>query len=421
MAHVVHPAPAPRPALEVADILRQCAGTYRDTHRLSAQQQRVVNALVSCRTAALGGFKACCDHCGAVTIQYASCRNRHCPKCQTLAQTRWVERQCADLLDIGYWQFVFTLPHELNPIAQGNPALIYRLLFNAASKTLLEFGRNPRWLGGELGITMVLHTWGQNLGQHIHVHCIVTDGALSPDRERWLTPVRRGFLFPTAALSKVFRGKYLDSLSAAHRRGELRMPGDDGLDDTFAFECLRTSLQSNAWVVYTKAPFAGAPNVLAYLGRYTHKSAIANHRLVDFDAEHVRFRWRDYAHGNKVKVMTLDAGEFNCPRPPGLRYRLRPHYAVRQRPPHGTRTRHRCGARCARRRPGPALSRPRDPGRWEVEGSERSVTQKRIRGYRSLSYSVEPPGAENALCEHCGNGRRATGFLPVPGYRCASC
>ena len=310
MGHAAHPAPVARPALEVADILRAGAGSYRETHRLSAQQQRVVNALVSCRTAALGGFKACCEHCGAVTIQYASCRNRHCPKCQTLAQTRWVERQCADLLDIGYWHVVFTLPHELNPIAQGNPALIYRLLFHAASKTLLEFGRNTRWLGGELGITMVLHTWGQNLGQHIHVHCVVTDGALSPDGERWLTPPRRGFLFPTTALSKVFRGKYLDLLTEAHRSGELRMPGDGDPDDTRAFECLKALLQWNDWVVYTKAPFAGAANVLAYLGRYTHKSAIANHRLVDFDAEQVRFRWRDYAHGNKVKVMTLDAGEF---------------------------------------------------------------------------------------------------------------
>ena len=310
MGHAEHPAPVARPALEVADILRTGVGSYRETHRLSVQQQRVVNALVSCRTAALGGFKACCEHCGAVTIQYASCRNRHCPKCQTLAQTRWVERQCAELLDIGYWHVVFTLPHELNPIAQGNPALIYRLLFHAASKTLLKFGRNPRWLGGELGITMVLHTWGQNLGQHVHVHCVVTDGALSPDRERWLTPPRRGFLFPTTALSKVFRGKYLDLLTDAHRAGELRMPGDGDPDDTRAFDCLKASLQSNDWVVYTKAPFAGAANVLAYLGRYTHKSAIANHRLVDFDAEQVRFRWRDYAHGNKVKVMTLDAGEF---------------------------------------------------------------------------------------------------------------
>ena len=289
MVHAVHPAPATRPALEVAHILREGADAYRETHRLSAQQQRVVNALVNCRTAALGGFKSHCNHCGAVTMQYASCRNRHCPKCQTLSQTRWVERQCAELLDIAYWHVVFTLPHELNPLAQRHPALIYRLLFKAASQTLLEFGRNPRWLGGELGITMVLHTWGQNLGSHIHVHCIVTDGGLSPDGQWWLPPPRRGFLFPTRALSKVFRGKYLDFLSTAHRSAELRMPDADGVDDHGAFEFLKASLQSRDWVVYTKAPFAGAANVVAYLGRYTHKTAIANHRLVDFDGEHVRF------------------------------------------------------------------------------------------------------------------------------------
>ena len=310
MAHAGHAAPATRPALEVADILRERGDAYGETHLLSAQQQRVVDALVNCRTAVLGGFKAECDHCGAVTIQYASCRNRHCPKCQTLSQTRWVERQCADLLDIDYWHVVFTLPHELNPVAQGNAALIYRLLFRAASQTLLEFGRNPRWLGGELGITMVLHTWGQNLGQHIHVHCIVTDGGLSPDGQRWLSPARKGFLFPTAALSRVFRGKYLDFLDAAHRDGELRLKVASGGGDSREFECLKMALRAHDWVVYTKAPFAGAEHVLAYLGRYTHKSAIANHRLVDFDGEHVRFRWRDYADSNKVKVMRLDADEF---------------------------------------------------------------------------------------------------------------
>ena len=317
MAHASHAAPATRPALEVADILRKREPMpIVSTHRLSVQQQRVVDALVNCRTAVLGGFKAHCDHCGAETIQYASCRNRHCPKCQTLAQTRWVERQCADLLDIGYWHVVFTLPHDLNPVAQGNPALIYRLLFKAASQTLLEFGRNPRWLGGELGITMVMHTWGQNLGQHIHVHCIVTGGALSPDQQSWIATARKGFLFPTAALSKVFRGKYLDFLTDAHRKGELRMPGRDGLDGSRAFECLKTSLRSNNWVVYTKAPFAGAGQVLAYLGRYTHKTAIGNHRLVEFDAEHVRFRWRDYADGNKTKVMPLGRRRVHPPLPP---------------------------------------------------------------------------------------------------------
>jgi hypothetical protein len=204
---------------------------------------------------------------------------------------------------------VFTLPHELNTLAQGNPALIYRLLFKAASETLLEFGRNPRWLGGELGITMVLHTWGQTLGQHIHVHCIVTAGALSPDEQRWI-PARKGFLFPQAALSTVFRGKYLDTLSRAYRGGELRMPGAEGRDDSNAFDCLIARLRAHRWVVYAKAPFHSAAKVLAYLGRYTHRVAIANHRLVSFDGQYVHFRWRDYAHRNQTKIMRLDTDEF---------------------------------------------------------------------------------------------------------------
>ena len=304
-----HSAPATRPTLEVADILRARLGRYRDTHRLSPQQHRAANALMRCRTAALSGFASRCDACGATTVQYTSCRNRHCPKCQTLSQTRWVERQCDKLLDIGYWHVVFTLPHELNPLAQRQPALVYRLLFMAASQTLLEFERNPRWLGGEIGVTMVLHTWGQNLGQHIHVHAIVTGGALSPDRERWLPP-RNTFLFPTKALSSVFRGKYLDFLAQAHRGGELRLPGTDGIDDANDFDCLKITLRSHDWMVYAKLPFANAAHVLAYLGRHTHKVAIANHRLVDFDGEHVRFRWRDYADRNRRKTMRLDADEF---------------------------------------------------------------------------------------------------------------
>ena len=288
-------------------MLRACADACGAAHPLSSRQQRAVDDLTSCRTAALGGFRTECDQCGAVSFQYASCRNRHCPKCQSLEQTRWVERQSASLLDIGHWHVVFTLPHELNLLAQAKPGLVYGLLFKAASRTLLEFGRNPRWLGGEIGITMVLHTWGQNLGQHVHVHCIVTDGGLSPDGERWLAPPRNGFLFPVRALSKVFRGKCLDFLAAARRKGELHnSPADDGHD----FERLTAALRSRGWVVYAKAPFADAGQVLRYLGRYTHKTAITNHRLVDFDGKHVRFRWRDYADGNKVKVMRLDGAEF---------------------------------------------------------------------------------------------------------------
>ena len=375
--------------------MREGADAYRETHRLSAQQQRVVNALVSCRTAALGGFKSHCNHCGAETIQYASCRNRHCPKCQTLAQTRWVERQCADLLNIAHWHVVFTLPHELNPIAQGNPALIYRLLFNAASKTLLEFGRNPRWLGGELGITMVLHTWGQNLRPAhpcpLHRH------------RRRLEP-RPGALADSApARIPLPQDRPLEGLpwqvsrvlTAAHRCGELRMPGDDGLDDTRAFESLKTSLQSNDWVVYTKAPFAGAANVVAYLGRYTHKTAIANHRLVDFDGEHVRFRWRDYAHGNKRKVMRLDAGEFVrrfllhvLPR----RFTRLRHYGVL-----ANRGRARNLALCRALLDQPAAE-PREPE-------------------TSQAMMLRLTGIDITVCRHCGVGTLSRILILAPQFR----
>ena len=304
-----HAVPAPRPALEVAHVLRAGFDDYRRGHPLSKQQFRAARAMIDCRTAALGGFSSRCGECGATTIQYASCRNRHCPKCQSLAQTRWVEGQCARLLDIGYWHVVFTLPHDLNPVAARNPGLVCKLLFRAASRTLLEFGRNPRWLGGEIGFTMVLHTWGQNLGRHIHVHAIVTGGALDPGRQRWIR-AGPGFLFPTRALSRVFRGKYLDLLDAARQDGELRLPGHPDGDDTAALQCLRTLLRSRDWVVYAKPPFNGPAQVMAYLGRYTHKTAIANHRLAGFDGERVRFRWRDYARGNRRRIMTLDTGEF---------------------------------------------------------------------------------------------------------------
>lgn len=305
-----HAQPAPRPALEIADVVRAGGDAYRANHRLSIQQHRVLRAIANCRTAALGGHRAQCDHCGAVTISYCSCRNRHCPKCQTLAKQRWLERQCADLLDIDYWHLVFTLPHELNALAQGNPRVIYRLLFRAASQTLLAFGRNPRWLGGELGITIVLHTWGQRLDQHIHVHCVVTGGVISDDGKRWIS-AKPGFLFPVRALSAVFRGKYLDALTRAYRDGELRFAGSTvQLADTAAFRGLLATLKEHDWVVYAKPPFAGAQQVLAYLGRYTHRVAIANHRLVSFDNGKVCFRWRDYAHGNKTKTMALSAEEF---------------------------------------------------------------------------------------------------------------
>ncbi len=310
MACCAPPAPVSRPAREVADIVRAGAERYCQTHRPSLQQRRVLSAIEQCRTAALGGHATVCDHCGAQELSFNSCRNRHCPKCQTLAQQRWVERQCADLLPVSYYHLVFTLPHALNPLAQGNPKLIYDLLFRAASKTLLEFGRNPRWLGGEIGFTLVLHTWGQKLDQHIHTHAIVPGGALSPDGQHWRS-VSTGFLFPVAALSSVFRAKYLDALIHAYERRQLRLGGSTtALAEAGAFRLWVAKRRAHDWVVYAKPSVAGPEQVLRYLGRYTHRVAIANHRLLAFEDGVVRFRWRDYADANKTKVMALSAEEF---------------------------------------------------------------------------------------------------------------
>lgn len=298
-----------RAAIEVADVFLTHGAAYRAKHRLIPQQYRVMRAIETCRTRATGGHAFRCEACGAVRLAYNSCRNRHCPKCQTLAKERWLGQRRAELLPVPYFHVVFTLPHELNALAQGNPRVIYALLFQAASATLLEFGRNPRWLGGELGATLVLHTWGQNLTQHLHVHGVVTGGALGEDGQ-WRA-AKRGFLFPVKALSQVFRGKYLAALQRAFERAALKFAGHTAqLAKPAAWRTFLTALKAKDWVVYAKRPFAGPEQVLDYLGRYTHRVAISNHRLVSFKEDQVRFRWRDYAHGNQRKVMALDAHEF---------------------------------------------------------------------------------------------------------------
>jgi len=301
---------AARRGFEVAHVFRARGEVYRRTHRLARGQARAMRAIETCRTAALGGYAETCDRCGAVRVTYRSCRNRHCPKCQTLAKVRWVEARRADLLPIPYFHVVFTLPHALNALAQGNPRVIYRLLFQAAAETLLVFGRDPRYLGGLIGITAILHTWGQTLTQHLHLHCVVTGGALTADLRRWVV-VRPRFLFPVRALSAVFRGKYLDALREAFHAQQLAFAGGTaGLAEPRAVAAFLAALRADPWVVYAKPPFGGAEQVLEYLGRYTHRVAIANHRLVDLGDDLVRFRWRDYADGNRVKVMTLAADEF---------------------------------------------------------------------------------------------------------------
>jgi len=255
-------APAPLPAperrqrggIEGADIVRAHGEAYGQTHQLSRAQRRALRAIERCRTAALGGHRDVCDHCGAERISDNSCRNRHCPKCQTLAKVRWLEARRTELLPVEYFHVVFTLPHTLYPLLPDNARLLYDLLFRTTAATLTAFARDPRHLGGDVGVTAVLHTWGQTLTQHIHLHCLVTGGALARDDARWI-PSTPGFLFPVRALAQVVRAKYLDALHAAHAAGRLRLP--DPLAEPGALAALFTQLRHHDWVVYAKRPFAG--------------------------------------------------------------------------------------------------------------------------------------------------------------------
>ena len=298
------------PRVELADIVRAHGAAYQRAHPLCRAQRRALRAIAQCRTAALGGHRAVCTSCGAERITYNSCRNRHCPKCQRVTTERWLAARRREVLPIPYFHVVFTLPHALNPLAQSHPRLVYRLLFQAAASTLTRFGRDPRHLGGDLGVTAVLHTWGQTLTQHVHVHCLVTGGALAADGAHWI-PARPGFLFPVRALAQVFRGRYLAGLQRAFARGDLHLTGGlAALAEPVAFTAWLAELRQPAWVVYCKPPFAGPEHVLAYLGRYTHRVALSNDRLLGLADGRVRFRWRDYADGDRVKVMELDVGEF---------------------------------------------------------------------------------------------------------------
>jgi hypothetical protein len=252
--------------VEVADIFRTHGATYQQRHHLSGGQRRVRQDLMACRPAALGGQLAQCDHCSAHVLRSHSCPNRHCPTCQTLAKVPWVDARLRDLLPIPYFHCVFPLPHTLNPLAQGNPRILYGLLFQTASATLQTFGRDPQWLGGELGITMVLHTWSQTLAYHLHVHWVVTGGALAPDESRWIPTKRRDFLFPVKALARVFRGQYLTALPSAYAQDRLQFAGATApLGDARTFQRFLAPLWQQAKGVYAKPPFASAQHVLSYL------------------------------------------------------------------------------------------------------------------------------------------------------------
>jgi hypothetical protein len=303
-----------RPQLEVADILRQHGAVWRAAHagHVSLAQLKVMSAIESCRTAALGGHVEACEGCRHTRIAYNSCRNRHCPKCQGAAARDWLAEREADLLPVGYFHIVFTVPAAVAEIAFDNKAAVYDLLFRAASETMLTIAADPRHLGARIGITAVLHTWGSALTHHPHVHMIVPGGGIAPDGERWV-PARPAFLLPVRVLARLFRRLFLDGLVALHAAGRLRFFGDRaGLGDGQAFRRQLAPTRKLDWVVYAKPPSGGPEAVLAYLARYTHRVAISNKRLIALDEAGVTFRYKDYRRGGEARhrTMTLAADEF---------------------------------------------------------------------------------------------------------------
>ena len=305
-----------RPHLEVADVIRSHGEAFLQKYgsHLTATQKKALRDLAACRTAALGGHVERCLDCGHERPAYNSCRNRHCPKCQALSRARWLERESGYLLPVEYHHVVFTLPAELAELALSNASALYNLLMQSAAETLREVSANPQRLGAQVGVLMVLHTWGQNLHHHPHVHCVVTGGGLSCNvrgevdaSPRWVS-CRPGFFLPVRVLSRVYRGKFLAGLRTLHAQGKLTMPGI--LSGEASFKAWLSPLYAKDWVVYAKPPFGGPEQVLKYLARYTHRVALSNHRLVNLEEGRVTFRYRDYADARKEKLLTLSAEEF---------------------------------------------------------------------------------------------------------------
>jgi len=299
-----------QPLLEVADIFRQHGAAFRATQPLSPEQQRVMRAIEACRTSALGGHVDRCDACGFQRISYNSCRNRHCPKCQSLAKAQWLEARLADLLPVPYFHVVFTLPEELAHLALQNKRVTYNLLFQSAAQTLLQLAADPKHLGAQIGFLAVLHTWSQQLRHHPHLHCVVPGGGLALDGQGWVS-CREDFFLPVKVLSRLFRRRFREQLGRLFAQGKLSLHGSlTKLNDPVAFQRFLHNLGRKEWVVYAKPPFGGPQQVLDYLGRYTHRVAISNHRLRKLEHGQVTFSWRDYRHGQRQRLLTLTAEEF---------------------------------------------------------------------------------------------------------------
>ena len=287
---------------ELADIFRLHGNLYRESNTLTPEQHKVMNAIMNCRTSVLGGHVDQCNQCGALQCSYNSCRNRHCPKCESFKAFRWLENKEAELLPVPYFHLVYTLPHELNTLIAYNKKILYDLLFQAAWQTLKTLGKDKKRLNGEMGMLAILHTWSQNLSQHNHLHCVVPGGALTTDG-KW-NPSSKKYLFPVKIMSVIFRGIYVTALKKLNENEQLKLP------PSLTFEALLNDVMKKNWQVYAKEPFAGPEKLLNYLCRYTHKMAISNHRILACDADFVTFKWRDYTDNNKVKIMRLAPSEF---------------------------------------------------------------------------------------------------------------
>lgn len=297
---------------EVADVFRRYGDAYREQHgrSLSTAQSRVMTAIEICRTAALGGHVEQCNSCGHQRICYSSCRNRHCPKCQSLARVQWLEDRRAEVLDTQYFHVVFTLPAEMAAIALQNNAVVYGILFRTVAETLRTIAADPKHLGAEIGFFAVLHTWGSNLSLHPHLHVVVPGGGLSPDGNQWVS-CRAGYFLPVRVLSRLFRRLFIEAVEKAFRAGELAFfSALADLNESVAFQRYLAPVRRAEWVVYAKRPFAGPEQVLEYVGRYTHRVAISNNRILDIEDGKVRFQWKDYRHGGQQKTMVLNADEF---------------------------------------------------------------------------------------------------------------
>jgi hypothetical protein len=381
-----------RPRLTVAEVIRSCLDEFLERYGrgLTPEQRRALKDLTSCRTAALGGHVLGCAACGHRQIAYNSCGNRHCPTCQATAAARWLEARAAELLPVPYFHIVFTLPNALDPIALGNPRVVYDLLLRSAAETLLEVAADPKLLGAQTGVLAVLHTWGQNLQFHPHVHCVVPGGGLSPDGTSWIASASNFFL-PVRVLSRVFRGKFLAGIRAAFANGKIHFAADQ-------FEQALSAVISTDWVVYAKPPFGGPEAVLRYLARYTHRVAISNARLLEFKDGMVRFRYKDYAHRNRKRVMTLTALEFVRRLllhvlPTGF-MRIR-HYGIL-----ANRHRHEKLALCHRLFGTGSAVEPESPETDQITESPSSITPTRV-------------------CPVCGAGRMIVieEFPPLPAGR----